>query len=326
MRKIDFHVHTLSTPKDDAFEFSQEWLTEYINFSKLDAISITNHNIFDKDQYLEIQSNTSAVVFPGMELSLENGHVNLVFDKDESSIDKLKDASDKIQPLLNTSNGLSVNKFKEIFKCLDPGIMIFEYGKSNSINIDDQYKTDDFFKGFTFVLGVNNQLRFNKTINTDLDYVPVLFSDCHACYDDGDKCRCYIPRLALKGTYISVEKVDFSEIKEVLKEKNCVSVNPDQLDKIFQISVDNLPVNVSSRLNLVVGRRGTGKSTFLESIKKQFQNEENVFMIKQFQSASETDDYLSEQQNRIGNLCIENWVNKYEVELYQIKNHYQKPS
>ena len=78
LRKIDFHIHTKpDVLKDNKFEFSIDWLKEYVKRSELNAIAITNHNLFDIDQFDEIIRDMQDIctVFPGMELSLENFHV-----------------------------------------------------------------------------------------------------------------------------------------------------------------------------------------------------------------------------------------------------------
>lgn len=51
MKKIDLHIHTISTVSDHAFDFSMNALLQYVNTAKLDAIAITNHNIFDVEQF-----------------------------------------------------------------------------------------------------------------------------------------------------------------------------------------------------------------------------------------------------------------------------------
>lgn len=51
LKKIDLHIHTISTVSDSKkFLFSMEKLKEYVSTRNLDAIAITNHNIFDIDQ------------------------------------------------------------------------------------------------------------------------------------------------------------------------------------------------------------------------------------------------------------------------------------
>lgn len=87
VKRIDFHIHTVSSKKDYEFEFSLEWLRDYVSKANLDAIAITNHDLFDEENYLEIKRSLeelNCAVYPGMELSLEAGHVNIVFDTTET--------------------------------------------------------------------------------------------------------------------------------------------------------------------------------------------------------------------------------------------------
>jgi len=78
MRKIDLHIHTVSTITDRDFEFDVEKLKEYVTVSNLDCISITNHNCFDHEQYIEIVDLLDIPVFPGIEIDLESGHLLLI--------------------------------------------------------------------------------------------------------------------------------------------------------------------------------------------------------------------------------------------------------
>ncbi|MGQ1786903.1 MULTISPECIES: hypothetical protein [unclassified Saccharicrinis] len=46
MKKIDLHIHTVSTISDSYFEFDILKLKEYVQKLSLDCIAITNHNVF----------------------------------------------------------------------------------------------------------------------------------------------------------------------------------------------------------------------------------------------------------------------------------------
>lgn len=54
MKKIDLHIHTVATVSDHCFEISMDTLQRYVESKKLDAIAVTNHNLFDRKQYEEI--------------------------------------------------------------------------------------------------------------------------------------------------------------------------------------------------------------------------------------------------------------------------------
>ncbi|HFU3805036.1 TPA: hypothetical protein ACGO5D_001948, partial [Streptococcus suis] len=79
VKRIDFHIHTVPSIKDSDFNFSIEWLKAYVDKTKLDAIAITNHDLFDKNNFEEISEYLPNVkVYPGIELALDIGHVNIV--------------------------------------------------------------------------------------------------------------------------------------------------------------------------------------------------------------------------------------------------------
>ena len=85
VKKIDFHIHTVSSHKDYDFSYSPEWLKKYVRAAELDAIAITNHDLFDESNFKQIQYDLpNTKVFPGIELSLEEGHVNIIFPEEDS--------------------------------------------------------------------------------------------------------------------------------------------------------------------------------------------------------------------------------------------------
>jgi len=76
--KIDIHTHTKKCKSGDAptREISPKNFCEAILSTEVRIIAITNHNIFDLDQYKAIKTSLSeeAQVWPGIELDiLEEG-------------------------------------------------------------------------------------------------------------------------------------------------------------------------------------------------------------------------------------------------------------
>ena len=51
MKKLDLHIHTTATASDHYFDFSLDSLQKYVAENQLDAIAITNHNTFNREQY-----------------------------------------------------------------------------------------------------------------------------------------------------------------------------------------------------------------------------------------------------------------------------------
>ena len=114
MKKIDLHIHTVSTVSDSDFTFSIDTLKKYIEKSKLDVIAITNHNIFDLNQFKIIQSEISIIAFPGIEIDLPTGHLLLISDgKDLDAFnEKCKNVSDNIQ---SNTDFITVEEVKSIY-------------------------------------------------------------------------------------------------------------------------------------------------------------------------------------------------------------------
>lgn len=75
MKKIDLHIHTVSTISDRSFNFDLNKLQRYVSEARLDGIAITNHNVFDGIQFRTINEAIDTTVFPGIEVSLDGGHV-----------------------------------------------------------------------------------------------------------------------------------------------------------------------------------------------------------------------------------------------------------
>ena len=62
MKKVDLHIHTISTVKDRPFTFDINVLEDYVQSQKIDVIAITNHNVFDRNQYEQIRVKLSNTI------------------------------------------------------------------------------------------------------------------------------------------------------------------------------------------------------------------------------------------------------------------------
>ena len=81
MKRIDLHIHTVpaSEGKDVPFEFDLSNFQNFVAELALDAVAITNHNLFDLEQFREIEATlVETVVFPGIKIDYEDGHILLI--------------------------------------------------------------------------------------------------------------------------------------------------------------------------------------------------------------------------------------------------------
>ena len=134
MKKIDLHIHTIKNPVSDSpYDFDISKLKEYVLTMGIDCIAITNHNLFDKDQYLKIKHMLGDItVFPGVEVDLCNGHILVITD--ESDINDFELNTAKIKSNISTStDSLDLLTFRSIFTDLSKYLLIPHYDKKPRI-------------------------------------------------------------------------------------------------------------------------------------------------------------------------------------------------
>ena len=276
MKKIDLHIHTISTVSDCDFEFSIEKLIEYVEREELEAIAITNHNLFDRQQYDTISAAISIPVFPGIEVDVENGHLLVITEKLD-----IDDFCDKCSCVYRHNGGdknsyLSEQTFIEIFGDLKKYILIPHYEKSPVLK-QDRIPNIQKYISCGEVTSIKKFISMKKRD----ELVPVLFSDCRISVGVNEWPK--------RQTFIDVEELSISSIKYALGDSSKVSVSPDDGHAVFEV-LDN-GLCISTGLTVILGKRSSGKSYTLDCINEQF---ENAKYIKQFDLLST--DNLSDQR------------------------------
>lgn len=132
MKKIDLHIHTVSTISDRDFTFSLAKLRDYVSSAEIDAIAITNHDIFDLDQFVGISTDVGCKVFPGIEINLEKGHV-LVIGENANLDDFNSKALAVSGKIINIGDSVTVEELEEIFGDLNNYLVIPHYEKRPAI-------------------------------------------------------------------------------------------------------------------------------------------------------------------------------------------------
>ena len=130
MKKIDLHIHTVpSLTSDNNFTFELSKLKEYVEKMEIDCIAITNHNLFDKNQFEEIckeLSNTK--IFPGIEIDLERGHILLI--SENKDLEEFQSRCSQVQELIKTKDDcITYEQLVEIFNSLEKYLLIPHYDK-----------------------------------------------------------------------------------------------------------------------------------------------------------------------------------------------------
>ncbi|WP_217351543.1 PHP domain-containing protein [Shewanella sp. Iso12] len=129
MKKIDLHLHTIPTVSDADFTFSLDKFIEYVNSAELDAVAITNHDIFDLGQFHKIEAALDCIVFPGIEINLDNGHILVISENRNLEEFQIKTnlVSDKIKEI---GDSISAGELIQIFGDLNNYLLILITRKS----------------------------------------------------------------------------------------------------------------------------------------------------------------------------------------------------
>lgn len=274
MKKIDLHIHTVKTASDANFVFDLMKLVDYVKVKGLDAVAITNHNVFDLEQFQAITAALPVVVLPGIEIDLEGGHLLLLADPGEL-IDFDSRCSQVTGLIPNPSTTLGYKEFRDIFPDLDRYILIPHYDKYPHIpdNVIVRF-------GHSVTAGeVASVKKFVYCVNDESSLVPVYFSDVRI--DAG------MDAFPIRQTFVDIGDISFQAIKYAISDKNKVSLTKKAGHDFFQATDDGLVL--STGLNVVLGERSSGKSYTLDKLAKKF---DRVKYIRQFSllERSEKDD------------------------------------
>lgn len=264
MKKIDLHIHTVPTFSDSAFTFSIETFKRYVTEAHLDAVAVTNHDVFDGKQFRLIQSALDAVVFPGIEINVEEGHVLVI-----ASASELEDFEVKTrlvaQKITKLGDRLSIQELEQVFGDLGNYLVIPHTDKAPPITGATLQK----LRQYVCAGEVDSAKKFVRAIKDDTKLTPVLFSDARMKTD--------LATLPTRRTFVDCGDVTLSALKANLRDKGKVALSEVDGNKLWQVFESG--EKLSTGLNVLIGARSTGKTHTLDRLSTTI---ENVKYIKQF--------------------------------------------
>jgi len=295
MKKIDLHIHTKWTKLDPKpkFEFSQEALDKHVDDNGLDIIAITNHNIFDMLQYKSIKERLKpkCQVYPGIEVSLKYGHILII--SNPNNLIAFNEFSETIKKRFNENNFIDDEELVDLVK--DGNYLIIPHYKKKPIC--PKITIEKFGEGIIFCGEVVNAKKFSLMQKDEKENLtPVMFSDFR-CKDESNIKESKLS--STKYIYLKGEANQFNTVFNLLKSKKNVALNYFDLPDVFEI--DGGKILASERLNVLIGRRSSGKTFTLDNIFKSYCNDKNVLYIKQFEitkdCSSDRYDTLRDNEN-----------------------------
>ncbi|MEO6174033.1 MAG: histidinol-phosphatase [Flavobacterium circumlabens] len=302
MKKIDLHTHTISTISDYAFDFDLSKVTEYVDKLKIDALAITNHNVFDMKQYNEIRNSLKIPVFPGIEIDLEGGHLLLITDIDEFEISNFDEKCKKVSEIIKTNTDtLTLTELNNIFPELNKYILIPHYDKSPSI----KQETIIALKPHITSGEVASIPKFKRLLKEQNGLVPVLFSDMRFKSDLKD--------FSTRHTFVDLKDISFAGIKSCLTDKTKVSLTKESGNDFFQATDEGL--ELSTGLNIVLGERSSGKTITLNKIAS---SSGNAKYIRQFSLLQNDEEIFNKTNDSRLSIIHNNYLNEFKSSIEDI--------
>lgn len=283
MKKVDLHIHTISTVKDRSFTFDINVLEDYVQSQKIDVIAITNHNVFDRYQYEQINDKlTNTIVLPGIEIDIDGGHALFIADSDKQSLDAFEAICNQIAPLVKSQdNTIPFDQVQALFHCFDDYLVIPHYDKEPKLPDETISK----FGANIFAGEVCSVKKFAYALKNPHSLVPVLFSDFRV------ETLLYGEVYPNRQTYIDINDVTVNSLKLCLRDKTKVGLAPTDGHNLFQWSTSGLCL--STGLNIILGKRSSGKTHTLNRISKHFGDK--ALYIRQFSLLNTKDPNSIEQ-------------------------------
>jgi ABC-type dipeptide/oligopeptide/nickel transport system ATPase component len=306
LKKIDFHIHTLPTIRDANFNFNLDNLQKYVSAAKLDAIAITNHNVFNGIQFRAICEALSVVVFPGIEINLDCGHILLI--SDESDLEDFENKTELIaQRITQNEERISVDILEEIFQDLNKYMVIPHYDKEPCIKGETLNRIS-----YCISAGeVDSAKKFIRAIKDNTKPTPALFSDVRICEE--------LAQFPTRQTFIDCGELTLNAIKVCLKDKGKVSLSESDGNMLFQVFSDGQ--KLSTGLNVLLGERSSGKTFTLNRINGLV---DNVKYIRQFSLVQQDSDAYEREFNnelqRERSRFIEEYLAGFKIVLNDVMN------
>jgi len=226
--------------------------------------------LFDYAQFQEIKDALpQIVVLPGIEVDLENGHILVIANNDDGTLFEFNTKCEEVKNLIRTKDDdISYDTFKDIFGDLSKYLLIPHYEKEPKLHKDTIKKL-----GRNIIAGeVSSVKKFIYMEKKNTELTPVYFSDFRI--EKGITPDKY----PVSHTFFDVDQVNVNTLKLCLMDKT-VSLTSKKGIKLFQIFPNGQML--STGLNIMFGKRSTGKTYTLDAIASRFEGKAKY--IKQFE-------------------------------------------
>ncbi len=277
--KIDFHCHTIKTKNDEAEtrNVSLEVFREKVLLSEVKIIAITNHNLFDKEQYLLFKENVKDIcqVWPGIELDVigasgKKGHLILISNPEDVEMFSVK-MSELLNGVTQDEFEIKLDELYEKVKDLDL-VYVVHCFKKKELSLDD-------IETFENIM-INKKRLFKEP--SSLTSITVLQSNKHRVvvgtdvidWNKYEKYNFGELKFEIKDyiSFIKIIEKDVTFLKDLAEEELSEKVRVYGKNNTKEFPFD---IPIYNDVNVIFGDKGSGKSEILESLRDYYTLEKN---------------------------------------------------
>lgn len=300
---IDLHIHTYPDANDRTTNYDVATLVRKIkeyNGNEPFLISFTDHNTINKDVYLAAKA-VGVNLLLGAELHIKNHddveafHCHIYFNLDVTgeNIDALNDILDKLyENKLPSRTNQSIPDIQKVINAFDPFEFmllphagqkhgLFNYSLHKGEKVDDAISRSIYynqFDGFT--------AREDKGLDTTREYFKRLgiseFVNLLTCSDNyvpsrypepkSSEASPFVPTwMMAEPTYDGV-RLSLSESSRLFYQKEKPLIQCDHIGKVkLKNELIDIDVELTEGLNVVIGGSSSGKTLFVDSVNKFFE-------------------------------------------------------
>ncbi len=292
-RKIDLHIHTPASYDFRDKHATAEDIVKAAIASELDAIAITDHNHYAfVDAVMSAAKGTNLVVFPGVEISTNDGHMLAILDVSRCGND--------ISNLLGRCGIGSESEFgrrdaQSSQTMIQVADVVSDYG---GVAIAAHVDGD---KGFLHDLS-NGLTKQNTFCSLNIHGLEVLDSNLKAEYENGrlyttsKACLQFsdahsLSQIGTKSSWVKLAQVNVSGLKMALKDPMIrIRLPGEPIESVSRTWIEKLEISrgffqgttidFNPGLNCIVGGQGVGKSALLEFLRFALDNQSTVRAIQ----------------------------------------------
>lgn len=328
--RADLHIHSFGS-MDGSFDVTDitmtpENIVDTAIQQNLSIISITDHNeINNSRKAIEHSQGKNILVVPGIEVSTTQGHLLVYFERFEelrAFYGKLTISEDKQRcnqgiidclDLASSYNGIGalahieldsgfekvIGRFSKVIEDVFSHKSLYALEISNKNSIEFYTEKDSSPERANMI-----KIRREKlNLSDDYNLPKIMSSDSHSINKlgknaDGNK----------KLTRIKVDALNFQALKNALiLHESRVRIEdaiPQRIPYFYGVKLkggilDGQQIKLSKNLTCIIGGRGTGKSTLLETIRQGSGNHSNSRVVDSDVWPDEIDLYFEDETKKI---------------------------